>query len=205
MNVQAAEVASEDLEGYGLPASADARSWPRYPGADAASPGASMSPWPEVASAAQAPGAKWGTFDEALVHRQAAEALKALRGGARPVVLAGSAVRTSGCLESFLKLIDALGVPVCTAWNAHDLLPTDHRLFCGRPGTLGDRAGNFAVQNADVLLSLGCRLNVRQIGYESAAFARHAVRIVVDIDEAELAKPTIRADLPVHSDVALLR
>ena len=82
-------------------------------------------------------------------------------------------------------------MPVCTAWNAVDLLPDDHPLYVGRPGSLGDRAGNFAVQNADLVLVLGCRLNVRQVGYEFRAFAHHAYRVVVDIDEAELAKPTI--------------
>ena len=68
-------------------------------------------------------------------------------------------------------------------------------------GHLGDRAGNFALQNADLALVLGCRLNVRQVGYEFAAFAHHAFRVVVDIDEAELAKPTISPDLAVHADV----
>ena len=66
---------------------------------------------------------------------------------------------------------------------------------------MGDRAGNFAVQNADVLLVLGCRLHIRQISYNWKAFARHAYKIQVDIDEAELSKPTVRPDLPVHADV----
>jgi acetolactate synthase-1/2/3 large subunit len=91
---------------------------------------------------------------------------------------------------------------VCTAWNAGDLVPGDHPLYVGRPGSLGDRAGNFAVQNADLALVLGCRLNVRQVGYEYRGFAHHAWRAVVDIDEAELAKPTVFPHLPVHADVA---
>jgi acetolactate synthase-1/2/3 large subunit len=157
--------------------------------------------WRPVALAAQAPGAFCGRFDHDAAHAAACETVRRLRAAERPLILAGSAVRTAGAHERFLQLIEALGVPVCTAWNAHDLLWEEHPLFAGRPGSLGDRAGNFAVQNADVLLSLGCRLNVRQVGYEFRAFAHDAYRIVVDIDEAELAKPTIFPDLPVNADV----
>ena len=78
----------------------------------------------------------------------------------------------------------------------------DHPLYVGRPGTIGDRAGNFAVQNADLLLVFGCRLNIRQIGYNWPAFARAAYKIIVDIDPLELQKPTVKPDLPVHADVA---
>ena len=90
-----------------------------------------------------------------------------------------------------------------TAWNAPDLMWEDHPLYFGRPSTVGDRAGNFIIQNADLLVSLGCRLNVRQVGYEFKAFARHAYRVVVDIDPVELRKPTISPDLPVNSDVGV--
>ena len=74
------------------------------------------------------------------------------------------------------------------------------RSTSGAPARVGDRAGNFAVQNADLLLSVGCRLNIRQIGYEFAAFARDAWKVVVDIDALELRKPTVSPDLAVHSD-----
>jgi acetolactate synthase-1/2/3 large subunit len=97
-------------------------------------------------------------------------------------------------------LIERLGIPVVTGFNAHDLVPTAHPTYVGRPGTIGDRAGNFAVQNADVLLVLGCRLNIRQISYAWHLFARAAYKIIVDIDEAELRKPTIKPDLAVHAD-----
>jgi acetolactate synthase-1/2/3 large subunit len=136
---------------------------------------------------------------EAEVARQIVERI---RRAERPVVLVGSAVRSSGSLACFAKLIEALNIPVVTAFNAHDAIAGDHRLYCGRPGSVGDRGGNFAVQNADLLLVLGCRLNVRQIGYNFASFARAAYKIVVDIDAAELQKPTVRPDLPLHADVA---
>jgi acetolactate synthase-1/2/3 large subunit len=92
---------------------------------------------------------------------------------------------------------------VTTAWTAHDLMPSDHPLYCGRPGTIGDRAGNFTVQNADVLLVVGSRLNIRQVSYNWKAFARHAYKIQVDADAAELEKPTVKPDLAIHCDARL--
>lgn len=120
----------------------------------------------------------------------------------RPVIYAGSGVRLSGKYETFLKLIDQLGVPVVTAWNNNDLVPDDHHCYAGRPGSVGNRAGNFSVQNADLLLILGCRLNIRLISYNWENFARHAYKIWVDVDATELKKPTVRPDLPVHADLA---
>jgi acetolactate synthase-1/2/3 large subunit len=119
----------------------------------------------------------------------------------RPAILAGSGVRIGGAQDRFLALAERLGIPVTTAFNAHDLLPHDHPLLCGRPGTIGDRAGNFTVQNADFLLVLACRLNIRQISYAWDHFAHRAFQVMVDIDPAELAKPTLHIDLPVPADV----
>ncbi len=120
----------------------------------------------------------------------------------RPVLMAGSAVRSSGAHADFLKVVDLLNIPVVTAWNAHDCIHDDHSLYCGRPGTVGDRAGNFIAQNSDLLLVLGCRLNIRQISYNWTAFAREAFKIIVEIDPLELKKPTIKPDLPICANVA---
>jgi acetolactate synthase-1/2/3 large subunit len=123
-----------------------------------------------------------------------------LRNARRPVVLAGSGVRLAGAEREFLRLVEQLEVPIVTGFNAHDLIPSDHPCYIGRQGTIGDRAGNFAVQNADFLLVLGCRLNIRQVSYAWRHFAREAFQVMVDIDEAELQKPTVRPDLAVHAD-----
>jgi acetolactate synthase-1/2/3 large subunit len=139
-------------------------------------------------------------FDVALMERQVAELVERLKTAERPVLLGGSGVRTAGAADAFVDLADRLGVPVVTAWNAHDLMWEDHPLYVGRPSTVGDRAGNLAIQNSDLLISVGCRLNVRQIGYEFSAFAREAYKVVVDIDATELRKPTIHPDLAVHAD-----
>ena len=122
----------------------------------------------------------------------------------RPVVFAGSGVRLSGAHGDFLALIDKLGVPVVTGWNAHDALWTDHPLNCGKPGTVGDRGGNMVTQSADLLLVLGSRLNIRQVSYNWASFAREAFKIWVDIDPVELQKPNVRPDMPVVADLARL-
>ena len=127
--------------------------------------------------------------------------LEKLRAARKPVILAGSAIRLSGGYDAFLQLIDKLGIPVVTAWNAHDTLWDEHPLYCGRPGTVGTRGGNFVVQNSDFLLSLGCRMNIRQISYNWENFASGAYLAYVDIDAAELKKPTLSVDLPIHADV----
>jgi acetolactate synthase-1/2/3 large subunit len=136
-----------------------------------------------------------------LTKEAAREIIERIKSAKRPVVMPGSAVRMAGGREDFLKLIDRLKVPVATAFGAHDLVPDDNPFYVGRPGSVGDRAGNFAVQNSDLLLVLGCRLNIRQISYNWKSFAREAYKIVVDIDPVELKKPTVRPDMPVHADV----
>jgi acetolactate synthase-1/2/3 large subunit len=115
----------------------------------------------------------------------------------RPVVFAGNGVRLSGRHDAFLKLVDRLGIPVVTGWNAHDALFDAHPTYVGRPGSLGDRGGNFVVQNSDCLLILGSRLNIRQVSYNWKSFAREAYKIWVDIDETEFKKPSVKADMPV--------
>ena len=119
----------------------------------------------------------------------------------RPVLLPGSGIRIAGAEEAFRRFVEALHLPVATAFNAHDLLEDDHPCLVGRPGTVGDRAGNFAVQNADLVVVLGCRLNIRQIGYAWTSWARAARKVMVDIDPLELVKPTLAIDLPIQADL----
>ena len=121
----------------------------------------------------------------------------------RPVIMAGTGLRLGKATESFAKVIRILGIPVTTAWT-HDLIASDDPLFCGRPGTIGGRAGNFTAQNADLLLILGSRLNIRQVSYNWQSFAPRAFKIQIDVDSAELEKPLVRPDLPVHCDLKIL-
>ncbi|MDE2442015.1 MAG: thiamine pyrophosphate-binding protein, partial [Betaproteobacteria bacterium] len=119
----------------------------------------------------------------------------------RPVILAGAGVRISGQHDRFIEFIDRIGAPVVTGWNAHDALHDAHPLYAGRPGTIGDRAGNFAVQTADYVLVLGSRLNIRQVSYNWSSFARNAKVAMVDIDQAELDKPTLSLHRKIHADL----
>ena len=131
---------------------------------------------------------------------QVAQVLDRIRLARRPVVLAGSGVRLSGQVEQFLDVVHRLGIPVTTGWT-HDTIASDDPVFCGRPGTIGTRGGNFAVQNSDLLLVLGSRLNIRQTGYAWNSFARAAYKIWVDVDPAELARPTVKPDMPIAADL----
>lgn len=130
-----------------------------------------------------------------------ARILEQIKKAKRPVILAGTGIRLAGARDEFIKLVDKLGIPVVTAWNAHDIIWDEHPLYAGRPGTIGTRGGNFVVQNCDLLISLGCRLNIRQISYNYNDFAKDAYKIIVDIDGEELKKHTIHPDLPIHADV----
>jgi len=131
------------------------------------------------------------------------EILRRLQAAKRPVIMPGTGVRLAGAVELFEKVTHKMGIPIALSWTAIDLVANDDPLYCGRAGTVGDRAGNLAVQNADVLLVLGSRLNIRQVSYNWPSFARCAFKIQVDADIAELNKPTVRPDMPVHCDVRL--
>jgi acetolactate synthase-1/2/3 large subunit len=128
--------------------------------------------------------------------------LDAVAASDRPLLFAGSGVRIAGVDAVLVQLAETLGVPVVTAWT-HDLIASDHPLFAGRPGTIGTRAGNFAVQSADLVLVLGSRLNIRQVSYNYGSFARDARKIWVDIDPAELAKPFVTSDLSIVADLSV--
>lgn len=127
-------------------------------------------------------------------------AIERLKQSKRPVILVGTGV--SGVGRTYLnQLMSLVDIPIVHGWNALDLVPSDHKNFAGRPGTVGDRAGNYAVQGADFLIILGCRLNIRQISYGWKSFAKHAYKVMVDIDQAELDKPTLDIDLKIQTDV----
>lgn len=119
-----------------------------------------------------------------------------------PLLLAGTSVRLSNATKKFQTLIEKLKIPVVTAWNANDVVPYDNEYFVGMPGTVGTRSGNFSVQNCDLLISFGSRLNIRMIGYNHFEFAKNAYKIIIDIDNEELNKPTINPDMKINSNVS---
>lgn len=127
--------------------------------------------------------------------------LEKIRSSSRPVINAGNGIRIGQAHEVFMRVVDKLGVPVVTGWNSEDCMYDEHPLYTGRGGGMGDRPGNFAVQNSDLVLSLGSRLSIRQVGYNYTTWAREAYVIVNDIDREELKKPSVHADMRVHADV----
>lgn len=128
------------------------------------------------------------------------QVLEMIRKAQRPVIYAGGGIRLSGGYEAFRKMIEKLGVPVVTYWNSVDLIEDEHPLYCGRGGNMGDRPGNFAVQNSDLVLAIGTRLSIRQTGYSFQTWARAAKVVMVDIDQAEMRKHTIHVDMPIWAD-----
>jgi len=126
--------------------------------------------------------------------------VKELQKAKRPLLIAGHGIRISNAQKEFLKLVDLLNIPVVTTFNGFDLIPSDSDNFIGRIGTLGSRAGNFALQNADLVIFFGTRNNIRQISYNWDSFARYAKKIIVDIDKAELHKKTVKGDILIHCD-----
>lgn len=126
--------------------------------------------------------------------------LDALKVAERPVIIAGNGVTLAGANEDFLKLIKILKIPVISTFARYDIVRNDHELFFGRYGTIGNRAANFVVQNSDLIISIGARLNIRAVSYNWEFFGREAKKILVDIDQNELDKKTIAADIKIKSD-----
>ena len=151
----------------------------------------------------------YGSQEDALPHApavlsaQCEEIVRRIQQAKRPVILVGSGIHAARAEAVFDAVIRQLGIPVTTAWTAIDLMDSSDPLYCGRPGIVGDRAGNFTVQNADVVLIVGCRLAIRQASYNWQSFARNAFKIQVDVDPAELQKPMVRPDLPVTCDAGV--
>ncbi len=117
----------------------------------------------------------------------------------RPVFYVGNGIRISNSLEEFYDFLEKWPLATVTGWNSNDLLWDEHPCYCGRPGTVGNRAGNFAVQFSDCVIAIGCRLNIRQVSYNWNSFAKNAWKCHLDIDRDELDKHTLNTDLKVHA------
>lgn len=126
--------------------------------------------------------------------------LEKIRKAKRPVFHAGYGIRLSGSYPEFRALADKLNIPIVTYWNAVDLIEDEHPLYIGRSGNMGDRPGNWAIQNADLILAVGTRISIRQVGYNWKTWAREAEVIMADIDRGEMKKPTLHVDMPIWAD-----
>lgn len=119
----------------------------------------------------------------------------------RPFIIAGNGIRLGGAVEAFRRFVEDTKIPVGVSYLGADLLPSNHPQYVGRLGIKGERAGNFAMQNADLVISIGCHLSVALTGFEYNLFAREAYHTVVDIDADEHRKNTVRIDQFIHADV----
>jgi len=127
--------------------------------------------------------------------------IKKIKSAERPAIIVGNGVRFSDSIESLREIVNKTKIPLLTAWNAHDIIEDNFKYYFGRPGTVGDRPGNLIIQNSDLLLILGTRLNIRQIGYNWETFARESYKIMVDIDKNEMSKHTLNIDYPINGDL----
>ncbi|GLC26699.1 thiamine pyrophosphate-binding protein [Roseisolibacter agri] len=134
------------------------------------------------------------------VAKAAARVLAMLAGAERPVILAGNGVRSAGAVEELRAFAERHGIPVLTTWLGHDLIADDHQLFAGRPGGIAPRYANFALQNSDLLLIIGARMDLALMAYAPERLARGARKVMVDVDPAEIAKLRDGIEMPVVAD-----
>lgn len=133
---------------------------------------------------------------------QLAEVTELVRSAKRPVVLLGNGVRLAGCVDEAIQLAEKWSAPVLLTWLAIDLIPEDHPSYMGRPGAVASRASNFVLQNSDVLISIGARLDQVITAFSHENFARAAKKVVIDIDESEIAKLRMEIAHPLVMDAA---
>lgn len=138
--------------------------------------------------------------DKRILKKGVTKTINELKSSKRPVLFVGNGVRLSHASKELLKLVNLMKIPVLTSFTAYDLVGCDNKFYFGRPGTVGQRAANFIIQNSDFLLILGSRLNIRMLSYNYKSFAREAYKIMVDIDKEELRKKTVHPDLALNFD-----
>ncbi len=129
------------------------------------------------------------------------EAAKLLKTAKRPLIIAGHGIRISGSQKAFIKLLRKLKIPSVTTMNGFDIIEHKEPYYIGRIGTVANRAANFVLQNADLVISVGSRNNIRQVSYNWENYAKKAKLICIDIDKAELDKPTLKPFLKIQADV----
>lgn len=137
-----------------------------------------------------------------LVDEQIKQLIDRIKGANSPVLYVGNGIRLAKRENEFIALAEELKIPVVTAISGSDLIWHDHPLCYGKPGICGDRIGNIMVQNSDLLIILGTRLSIRQVSYAYDLLAPKAYKVMVDVDLAEMQKPTLNIDMPIHVNLS---
>jgi len=140
-------------------------------------------------------------FDLSEVDRQINEIMKLIDKAKRPIIIAGFGIRLGSSCDKFYEFINKIKIPIVTSLSSHDLMWEKHPLYAGRFGLYGNRSGNFAVQNSDLVIVFGCRMSIWEVGYDYDSFAREAKKVMVDIDKKELEKPSFIPDIKVNCDI----
>lgn len=138
----------------------------------------------------------------ALVDEQIKQLIEKIKVAKSPVIYVGNGVRLAKREKEFITLAEKLDIPVVTAISGSDIIWHDHKLCFGKPGICGDRIGNIMVQNSDLLIVMGTRLSIRQVSYAYDLLAPKAFKVMVDIDLAEMQKPTLNIDMPIHVNLS---
>lgn len=138
--------------------------------------------------------------NEFLMESFIEEFLSKLNSSKRPLLIVGQGVRLAGAVKEFRESLEKMNIPVITSRLGIDLIESDDRLYVGRPGNYGERSANFAIQNSDLILSIGSRLSSSTVGHDAASFGKNAVKFVVDIDQEELNKPGVKIDYKLKAD-----
>lgn len=138
----------------------------------------------------------------ALVDEQIKQLIDKIKTAKSPVIYVGNGVRLAKREKEFIALAEKLNIPVVTAISGSDIIWHDHKLCFGKPGICGDRIGNIMVQNSDLLIVMGTRLSIRQVSYAYDLLAPKAFKVMVDIDLAEMQKPTLDIDMPIHVNLS---
>lgn len=136
-----------------------------------------------------------------LTEKEAELIIDKIKAAKAPLIFAGYGIRLSESSELLLQLVEKLQIPVAVAWNSGDLVAYDNPYYAGSPSREGTRGSSFIVQNCDLIIVLGSRMNIRTITYNKNDFAKNAYKIMIDIDDQELLKPTFVPDMPIHADV----
>ena len=137
-----------------------------------------------------------------LVDEQIKQLISKIKEAKSPVIYVGNGVRLAKREKEFISLVEKLNIPVVTAISGSDIIWHDHKLCFGKPGICGDRIGNIMVQNSDLLIVMGTRLSIRQVSYAYDLLAPKAFKVMVDIDLAEMQKPTLNIDMPIHVNLS---
>ncbi|MCI9377212.1 MAG: thiamine pyrophosphate-binding protein [Eubacterium sp.] len=126
---------------------------------------------------------------------------KLMQNSFKPLILAGNGILGAHAKADLMRFAQSCQIPIVTSRGGIGVVETGSPLFVGRPGSYGDRASHFAIQECDLLFILGSRLSVSTVGYYPQRFAKNAVKIMVDIDEKELQKEDVPVDIKLQMDV----